>query len=62
MLFSLLYALVTLPILALACASKGTQALAKEKPKIYLKHNACYEGSWLETNTGNQYASFQGEY
>ena len=30
-------------------------------PKICLENNACYKGSWLETNAGSQYASFQGD-
>ena len=35
-------------------------SLAQEMPLICLNSGACYQGSWLESNTGNQYASFQG--
>ena len=35
-------------------------SLAQEMPMICLNSGACYQGSWLISNAGNQYASFQG--
>ena len=35
-------------------------SLAQEMPLICLNSGACYQGSWLASNAGNQYASFQG--
>ena len=37
-----------------------TLSLALEMPMICLNSGACYQGSWLISNEGNQYASFQG--
>ena len=35
-------------------------SLAQEMPMICLNSGACYQGLWLVSNAGNQYASFQG--
>ena len=33
---------------------------SQEMPMICLNSGACYQGSWMVSDAGNQYASFQG--
>ena len=50
----------TMKVVVLAFAFVPILVMGQDSPTVCLESGACYVGSWLKSNQGKNYGSFQG--